>query len=103
MLGSKSETLCLPSQWLHSVGLGTGFSPYTHDGDILLECHAAEEDLLFAPTPFPRSVELLVRDFRSRWSGRLEAFGTTRSSELRLASELRKIRLPSFAPAASSG
>ncbi len=95
-LDSKPQFLSVPSSWLNAVGLGTGFSPYTHHHDILLDCRAAEEDLLFRPTPAVRWIDRLVRDFRKHWNGAVQAFGSTRSFELLLASELAKLRLPTF-------
>ncbi|NOZ79436.1 MAG: NAD-dependent epimerase/dehydratase family protein [Acidobacteria bacterium] len=95
-LGTKSRFLGVPSSWLDAVGLGTGFSPYTHHHDILLDCRAAEDDLLFRPTPAVRWIEQLVHDFRRRWNGAVQAFGSTRPFELVLARELAKLRLPTF-------
>lgn len=100
-LQARSQILTLPTAWLKAVGLGTAFSPYTHHHDILLDCHAAEEELLFRPTPAVRWIDQLVRDFRNRWTGTVQAFGATRSFELVLAREVAKLRLPTFSPVAA--
>ncbi len=100
-LRARAQVLSLPSAWLEAVGLGTGFSPYSHHHDILLDCRAAEEDLLFRPTPVVQWVESLVRDFRRRWTGTVTAFASTRSFELLLAREVAKLRLPTFTPVAA--
>lgn len=101
-LGRAPQLFSLPTEWLEAVGLGTTFSPYSHDHDVLLDCRAAEEDLLFRPTPILEWAEHLAADFKSRWSGVLEAFAATRPFELLLASEVSKIRLPSVATADAS-
>ncbi len=98
-LGREAQLLSLPADWLRAVGLGTTFSPYSHDQDMLLDCRAAEEDLLFRPTSAETWVELLVRDFRRRWDGVPRAFASTRAFELQLAREVARIRLPSCQPA----
>ncbi|MCP4902391.1 MAG: NAD-dependent epimerase/dehydratase family protein, partial [bacterium] len=97
LLDRQSSVLGLPPAWLEATGLGCGFSPFTHDHDILLDCHAAREELVFRPTPFAQWVELLVQDFLSRFDGVPRAFASTRDLELALAREISKIRLPSFA------
>jgi len=99
LLQRTPHILSLPIQWLDAVGLGTGFSPYTHNHDILLDCRAAEEDLLFRPTAVMKWARELVSDFRNRWTGTLQAFASTRSFEIMLAREVAKIHLPSV-PAA---
>lgn len=99
-LGREAQLLSLPADWLRAVGLGTAFSPYSHDRDILLDCRAAEEDLLFRPTSPDTWVELLVRDFRRRWDGTLRAFALSRAFELQLAREVARIRLSSYPVAA---
>ncbi len=99
LLGHPANLLSLPTAWLQAVGLGTAYSPYTHHHDILLDCRAAEDDLLFRPTPLMVWMERLVADFRARWDGVPRAFAATRSFELTLAREVAKIRLPSFAAA----
>lgn len=95
LLQRTPHLLSLPIQWLEAVGLGTGFSPYTHNHDITLDCRAAEEDLLFRPTAVLDWVGELVNDFRQRWTGTVQAFAATRPFEIMLASEVAKIRLPS--------
>lgn len=97
-LGRASELLSLPRSWLQAVGVGTSFSPYSHDGDILLDCRAAAQDLLFRPTEAARWIEQLVEGFRTRWDGTLRAFAATRPFELALAREVGRIRLPSYLP-----
>jgi len=97
-LGRAAHLVSLPTQWLNAIGLGTGFSPYSHDGDILLDCAAAREDLLFRPTEAMRWIELLVQAFRDQWDGALRAFAATRPFELTLANEVERIRLPSYQP-----
>lgn len=99
LLGRPANLLSLPTAWLQAVGLGTAFSPYTHHHDILLDCHAAEEDLLFRPTAVGAWMERLIADFRDRWDGVPRAFAGTRAFELTLAREVAKIRLPSLATA----
>jgi len=86
----------VPREWLDSVGLGTAFSPYTHTHDILLDCRAAQEELLFRPTPARRWIRRLVAAFRKRWDGTLTAFAASRAAELELARELGTIRLSSY-------
>lgn len=87
------QLVSIPRSWLDSVGLGTSFSPYSHTHDILLDCHAATEDLLFRPTPAKRWVRELVGWFKRNWDGRLSAFPSTRAAEIELAAELGRIRL----------
>lgn len=96
ILGREVQIVSLPADWLRAVGLGTGFSPFSHDRDILLDCRAAEEDLLFHPTSPDVWVDLLVRDFRHRWDGTLRAFASSRQFEITLAREVARIRLPSY-------
>ncbi len=102
-LERRPQLLSLPASWLTAVGLGTGFSPYTYDHDILLDCHAAEEDLLFRPTPSERWVQLLADDFMKRWDGVPKTLATTRRFEISLAQEVAKIRLPSYVSGEHSG
>ncbi len=96
LLEVKPQILSLPSAWLDAVGLGTNFSPYTHDQDILLDCRRAETDLLFEATPARTWIRALVQDFQERWDGTLQAYAGTRAFEMVLARELSKIRLPSY-------
>ncbi len=97
-LGRAVTLLSLPGSWLKAVGLGTGFSPYSHQGDILLDCRTAAEDLLFHPTEAQQWIEKLAQDFRDRWDGVLRSFASTRSFELALAREVSRIHLPSYVP-----
>lgn len=97
LLGRRCGILGLPPAWLEATGLGCSFSPFTHDSDILLDCQAAREELVFRPTPFAQWIELLVQDFRSRFDGTPRAFAATRDLELALSREVSKIRLPAFA------
>ncbi len=103
-LGHGVQVLSLPASWLHRVGIGTGFSPYSHDHDVVLDCAAARDDLLFEPTPTPRWVEVLAESFRKRWDGVVSSFAHTRAAELALVREVSRIRLPVLAsPRAASG
>ncbi len=95
-MGRTVKLVSLAADWLRAIGLGTTFSPYSHDRDILLDCHAAEEDLLFRPTPPTVWIEWLVSGFLKRWDGAQRAFAATRSFEIELAYEVARIRLPSF-------
>jgi dTDP-glucose 4,6-dehydratase len=102
-LGRSPQFLPLPSQWLDAIGLGTSFSPYSHDHDILLDCRNAAQDLLFRPTPVEVWVEALVDAFKRRWDGVARAFAASRPFELELAREITKIRLPPYVLAEASG
>lgn len=95
-LQRTARVLSMPTAWLDAVGIGTSFSPYSHDRDVLLDCTRAEEDLLFEPTPVETWIDELVGDFESRWDGTTKAFANTRSFELALAQELTKVRLPTY-------
>lgn len=102
-MGVKSTLVSVPSEWLHRLALGTGFSPYTHDHDIVLDITAAERDLLFEPTPFLAWCEQLVADFRANWDGTPSRLYATRPLELRLVQELAQLRIPGVGlPAAST-
>ncbi len=101
-LGAAARLISIPTEWLDAVGLGTGFSPFSHHHDILLDCRAAEEDLLFRSTPPVTWMAQLVDDFRRRWTGTVEAFASTRAFELTLAREMAPIRLPSLTAAADA-
>jgi nucleoside-diphosphate-sugar epimerase len=96
LIDCNPQIIDIPSAWLDAVGIGTSFSPYSHDRDILLDCQRAERDLLFRPTPAITWIEQLVEDFRQRWDGVARAFATTRHHELALAQELAKIQLPVY-------
>ena len=96
----KSPTLAsVPGEWLHRMALGTSFSPYTHDHDIVLDIAAAQRDLLFEPTPFATWCEQLVRHFQSTWKGQPSRLYATRPLELRLVQELARLRIPAIVPA----
>ena len=102
-LGLTPAIVPVPREWLESIGLGTVFSPYTHSHDILLDCRAAQEELLFRPTPARRWIRQLVAAFRRSWNGTLTAFAATRTAELELARELGTIRLSSYRLAETGG
>jgi nucleoside-diphosphate-sugar epimerase len=96
----KSPTLApVPGEWLQRLAVGTSFSPYTHDHDIVLDITAAQHDLLFEPTPFPAWCELLVRHFRTSFKGQPSRLYATRPLELRLVQELSRLRIPALMPA----
>lgn len=101
-LGRTAHLLSLASDWLKAVGLGTGFSPYSHTEDILLDCSLAERELVFRPTPPTVWIDRLAHEFSARWDGVMRSFASTRPFELSLAREVARIRLPSYvAPPAS--
>jgi nucleoside-diphosphate-sugar epimerase len=95
-LGREARVLSIPTAWLEAIDLGTSYSPYTHDRDVLLDCRRAVEELLFEPTPPERWVPALVDDFRARWDGVPRACANTRAFELSLAAELGTVRLPTY-------
>ncbi len=98
-LAVNPQLIPVPSAWLEQVGLGLSFSPFSHDHDILLDCRAAEEDLLFRPTPPTRWIPALVRHFRASWDGRVTALAGSRGREIELARHLAAVRLPVLRPA----
>ena len=98
-LGLRPTLVAVPSEWLARLNLGTAFSPYTHDHDIVLDTSAAQRDLLFEPTPFLTWVEELAADFRARWNGTPSHLYATRALELRLVQELAQLRIPGLGPA----
>ncbi len=98
-LGLRPTLVAVPSEWLARLNLGTTFSPYTHDHDIVLDTSAAQRDLLFEPTPFLTWCDQLVADFRSRWTGSPSLLYATRPLELRLVQELAQLRIPGLGPA----
>ncbi len=103
LMDVRPTVVSLPSEWLQRLSLGTGFSPYTHDHDIVLDITAAERDLLFEPTPFLAWCETLVADFRARGDATPSRLYSTRQLELRLVKELAQLRIPGVgAPAASA-
>ncbi|MGE5234861.1 MAG: NAD-dependent epimerase/dehydratase family protein [Acidobacteriota bacterium] len=101
-MGQKPALACVPSEWLNRINLGTTFSPYTHDHDIVLDTHAAQRDLLFEPTPFTSWCEQLVSGFRAGWDGTPSRLYATRPLELRLVQELGQLRIPMVAPVTAS-
>ncbi len=102
-LGKRPALASVPSEWLQRINLGTSFSPYTHDHDIVLDTADAQRDLLFEPTPFPTWCEQLVSHFRSTWDGNPSRLYATRQLELRLVRELAQLRIPAIAPASATG
>jgi nucleoside-diphosphate-sugar epimerase len=98
-LGVRPTLASVPLDWLSRLNLGTAFSPYTHDHDIVLDTAAAERDLLFEPTPFFSWCERLVADFRARWDKTPSRLYATRPLELRLVHELAQLRIPGLGPA----
>jgi nucleoside-diphosphate-sugar epimerase len=94
MLGRKANLVSVPTEWLQRLGVGTGFSPYSHDHDIVLDTTAACRDLLFEPTPFLTWCERLIADFRARWTGATSRFYASRQQELGLVRELANLRVP---------
>ena len=102
-LGKRPNLVAVPSQWLNQVKLGTVFSPYTHEHDIVLDIAAAARDLLFEPTPFPVWCEQLSAHFRTSWNGVPSRLYQTRPLELRVVAELSQLRIPAIAPIAAAG
>jgi nucleoside-diphosphate-sugar epimerase len=98
-LGRRAAIAPVPLEWLQRINLGTSFSPYTHDHDIVLDIQAAQRDLLFEPTPFVTWCEQLIAHFRSNWDGTPSRLYATRPLELRLVQELAQLRIPAIAPA----
>ena len=98
-LGVRPTLASVPLDWLNRLNLGTAFSPYTHDHDIVLDTAAAERDLLFEPTPFFSWCERLVADFRAHWDKTPSRLYATRPLELRLVHELAQLRIPGLGPA----
>jgi nucleoside-diphosphate-sugar epimerase len=98
-LGRRAAIAPVPLEWLQRINLGTSFSPYTHDHDIILDIQAAQRDLLFEPTPFVTWCEQLAAHFRGHWDGTPSRLYATRPLELRLVQELAQLRIPAIAPA----
>jgi nucleoside-diphosphate-sugar epimerase len=98
-LGLRPTLVSVPSEWLVRLNLGTSFSPYTHDHDIVLDTSAAQRDLLFEPTPFLAWSDQLAADFRAQWNGTPSHLYATRALELRLVQELAQLRIPGLGPA----
>jgi len=97
-LGRTPTLASVPSEWLQRVSVGTSFSPYTHDHDIVLDTTAAARDLLFEPTPFATWCEQLARHFQASWKGQPSRLYATRPLELRLVQELARLRMPAIVP-----
>lgn len=94
-MGKRAALVNVPAEWLVRLNLGTSFSPYSHEHDIVLDIAAAQRDLLFEPTPFSHWCEQLVASFRANWSGTPSKLYGSRSLELRLIQELSQLRIPS--------
>jgi dTDP-glucose 4,6-dehydratase len=101
-MGVRPTLVPVPSEWLQRLALGTGFSPYTHDHDIVLDLTAAGRDLLFEPTPFKNWCEQLVAEFRSRRARTPSRLYALRPFELRLVQELAGLRIPGVGPTPAS-
>ena len=97
-LEQRPTLASVPLEWLTRLNLGTAFSPYTHDHDIVLDTSAAQRDLLFEPTPFFSWCERLVAEFRAHWDKTPSRLYTTRPLELRLVQELAQLRIPGLGP-----
>jgi dTDP-glucose 4,6-dehydratase len=93
-MGKRPPLVSVPSEWLVRLNLGTSFSPYTHDHDIVLDLAMAHRDLLFEPTPFTAWCEQLVAGFRSTWDGTPSRHYVTRPLEIRLVHDLSQLRIP---------
>jgi nucleoside-diphosphate-sugar epimerase len=98
-LGERASIASVPSEWLTRINLGTAFSPYSHDHDIMLDIAAAQRDLLFEPTPFLSWAEQMVVDFRTHWDGSPSRLYATRPLEIRLVQELAQLSIPGLGPA----
>ncbi len=99
VLGKRPSLVSVPSQWLARVSLGTAFSPFTHDRDIVLDIAAARQDLMFTPTPFVTWCEQLVRETMSSDDRAGARLYQTRAAELQLVQELARHRVPVTAAA----
>ena len=88
VLGVRPQLASLSSEWLQRLNLGTSFSPYSHDHDIVLHTEAARRDLLFEPTPFPVWCRELAEHHRSLPQDRKSRHYATRALELQLIHEL---------------
>jgi len=94
LLGKSPSLVSVPSEWLHRFSLQAGFSPYSHDHDIVLDTTAASQDLLFTPTPFATWCEHLVRETVSGDDRAGSKLYQTRAAELQLVQELARLRVP---------
>jgi nucleoside-diphosphate-sugar epimerase len=97
-LGRTPTLAGVPGEWLQRLALGTAFSPYSHDHDIVLDITAAQRDLLFEPTTFASACEQLVRHFQAAPRVQPSKLYATRPLELRLVQELARLRIPSLVP-----
>jgi len=98
-MGKRAALVNVPAEWLLRLNLGTSFSPYSHEHDIVLDIAAAQRDLLFEPTPFASWCEQLVAAFRTTWNGAPSKLYGSRPLELRLIQELSQLRIPSVVAA----
>lgn len=102
-LGRPAQLVSVPSELLERVGLGTAFSPFSHDHDIVLDTTEARRDLLFEPTPFAAWCPRLVAESVAALGRRPTSFYATRARELQLVGELAALRLlPAPHPPASA-
>ncbi|MCU0293636.1 MAG: NAD-dependent epimerase/dehydratase family protein [Thermoanaerobaculaceae bacterium] len=92
-LGQPVRFVSVPGELLERVGLGTAFSPFSHDHDIILDSTAAHRDLLFEPTPFATWCPRLVAECVATHGRRRTSFYATRTRELQLVQELANLRL----------
>lgn len=95
-LGKRATLVSVPAEWLTRLNVGTTFSPYSHDHDIVLDISSAQRDLLFEPTPFATWCEQLLSHFRANWDGTPSKLYGTRQLELRLVQELAQLRIPAL-------
>ncbi len=95
-LGKRPPLVSVPAEWLARLSLGTSFSPYSHEHDIVLDISAAQRDLLFEPTPFASWCEQLVSHFKATWDGTPSKLYGTRHLELKLVQELARLRIPAL-------
>lgn len=101
-MGARVNVVPVPTEWLQRVNLGTAFSPYTHDHDIILDIDAARRDLLFDPTPFAVWTATLASSFGAETRHAPSRLYGTRPLELRLVQELARLRIPPIAPTSAS-
>ena len=101
-MGARANVVPVPTEWLQRVNLGTAFSPYTHDHDIILDIGAARRDLLFDPTPFAVWTSTLAAAFGAEARHAPSRLYGTRPVELRLVQELARLRIPPIAPTSAS-
>lgn len=92
-LGRPARLVPVPAELLERVGLGTAFSPFSHDHDIILDTTKARRDLLFEPTSFGVWVPRLVAESLAARGRHRTSFYATRARELQLVQELAALRL----------